>query len=71
MEKLEEGQLVTTDFEGGFSGEITGIAAELGPIGYMYIVKLLQRTGETWINYPYSCVVLPQSMIKAIGKQRL
>jgi hypothetical protein len=65
MEKLSEGTGITATLETGtIIGEIAGIASELGPAGYTYIIKITSRSGEAWLEYPYSCVVLPRSMFQ-------
>jgi hypothetical protein len=70
VEKLEEGTLITATTEAGtILGEVVGIASELGPFGFTYIIKIHHRGGIVWETYPYSCVVLPRSMFQLQGTQ--
>ena len=62
MEKLKEGTKVTIDYNGGATGEIVGIASDQETIVF-YIVKLIDRYGQDWKNYKYSCVVVPSGML--------
>ena len=60
---LEQGTIVSINASNGTSiGEIVGVASDMGPAGIMYIVKLVNRGGQAWIDYPYSCVTVPRSM---------
>jgi hypothetical protein len=61
-EIYEEGTKVSSDLNGGFKGEIVGIAVNRLPVmGITYIIKISERIGESWKNYPYSCVATPES----------
>ncbi len=64
--KLEEGTfIVSTSEMGTITGEICGIVTtEMPGIGYIYIIKIMARTGKAWSKYPYSCCTLPRSMFK-------
>ena len=66
MEKLKEGTKVTIDYNDGATGEIVGIASDQATIVF-YIVKLVDRFGQEWKNYEYSCVVVPSGLIKIKG----
>jgi hypothetical protein len=63
MEKLVEGTVVTLSNDTGtIIGEVCGIASSEVPVlGYMYIVRIINRTGKAWDDYPYSCCVLPRN----------
>ena len=65
-EKLAEGTFVVSSSDSGMiTGVISGIATTPMPgIGYIYIIRIMARTGKAWDNYPYSCCVLPRSMFK-------
>jgi hypothetical protein len=72
MSILEEGTKVSItplNSDGGATGEIVGLGPDVGPESCrMYIVKLIERTGEQWRNYKYSCVNLPRGMFKLLGE---
>jgi hypothetical protein len=64
--KLPEGTaIVYMDKEGhGIQGMICGVATtELPGAGVLYIVKITSRLGKEWNDYPYSCCVLPSSLL--------
>ena len=71
MTILAEGTKVSItplDFDGGATGEIVGIGPDVGHEACrMYIVKLIERTGQEWKDYKYSCVDLPRSMFEIVG----
>jgi len=65
METLKEGTKVTIDYNGGASGVIVGLGAQMVPdCSKMYIIKLIERIGQEWKDYEYSCVILPKSMFE-------
>jgi hypothetical protein len=69
-EKLAEGTMITATMDTGtIQGEVVGIASELGPLGYVYIIKLTNRCGKTWEKHPYSCVPMPRSLFQLADTQ--
>lgn len=65
METLKEGTKVSIAHNGGATGEIVGLGSQMVPdFCKMYIVKLIERSGQEWNDYKYSCVVLPRSMFE-------
>ena len=70
IEKLEEGTMITATMESGtILGDIAGIASELGPLGFVYIIKITSRSGKAWEEYRYSCVVMPRAMFQLASTQ--
>lgn len=71
MAILKEGTKVSIKplgSDGGATGEIVGLGPDVGPEACrMYIVKLIERKGQQWKNYKYSCVDLPRSMFEVVG----
>lgn len=66
-EDLKEGTKVETDLEGGMQGEIVGIADNGNVIiGKSYIIKIVKRNGNAWKKYQYSCVALPENLLREI-----
>lgn len=62
---LPEGTLVTTDLLDGMDGQVAGIAVNDQPVvGPLYIVKILNRRGAEWKNYPYSCTPVQGSALR-------
>jgi len=69
-EKLVEGTKVTVTLKDGvITGEICGISSnELPTIGYTYIIKITQRSGKAFEDYPYSCLSFPRCLIHVSEK---
>jgi hypothetical protein len=69
MEVLKEGTKVSITHNGGATGIVVGLGAQLVPYNCkLYIIKLVERFGQEWCDYEYSCVNLPRSMLKVIGE---
>jgi len=61
-EKLSEGTVISCTYNGGFIGQIVGVYTNEILGMSLYIVKLVNRCGKAWVNYPYSCTVISRSM---------
>jgi len=64
MENLKEGTKVSITYNGGATGIVVGLGAQMVPDNCkLYIIKLVERFGKEWKDYEYSCVNLPRSML--------
>jgi len=74
MSKFKMGTYVTTDLNGGMTGEIVGIHSESELTGDFYIIKILDKSTypenivesdeKTWTKYPYEYTVLCDKVLK-------
>lgn len=68
---LPSGALVTM-LDGSASGLIVGIAhIGAADVGHTYIVRLMERSSDSWKSYPYECVAIPRALLRVYGTQDL
>lgn len=68
---LKKDTIVKIVTNGEAFGKIVGVTFESVLAGNFYIIKLLKREGQAWIDYPFDYVVLPENAIKGTDQSTL